>query len=402
MSSKPNIPAKNSGDVLTAAELNTIVDFFANKQNETGIVIQSVSDLSSYLTGDEYILPTGLVILNGTIDLGANAIRVSTGTVLRGFASATLLSTNTSGVVRATNIGSAVILREFNVVCNTGPCFVLIGTISHQLNMFFVGSFGLKAGTITGFDVQSVKQCFTSAANGFTFDGTTNKVFVSQSPFYGITGSAVTLASSLVASVADIVTSFFKFDSPGVGITAESGYTVGEGIIRGSLIDGSAVPLSGLSPSDLNWKMTTNSGISDSRIVGGFFLNTSQETVISAANTPVKVSGLTTGISLNQRFTSSNNRLTFTGKTPTVALVNANFAVASGNNTNLTFYVAKNGSIISESTTPIRVSTGGDERFGASSCLTSLVENDYIEIWVENNDNTANLTCLSLNLNASG
>lgn len=372
---------------------------YVDSNSINSIIIESIDDLTSYLVDDEYILPTGLVMVNGTIDLGNKALRLSTGTILRGLTNTFLISTNTNGVIRATNIDSAVILREFNVICYTGPCFVLTGTITHQLNIFFVGMFGIEAAIINGFNVQSLKQCYIECSNGVTFDGTTNKVFVSESPFYSITGSAVTFASTLNCSVADIVTSFFKFDSPGTGITAEAGYSITEGKIRGSLIDGTAIPLNGLAASDPNWTMTDNSGIADSRIVGGLYLTSSVETVITTISTPVKVEGITTGLSLNERFVATTNRLTYTGLQPTVCSLTGTFAVDSGNNVLLYFYIAKNNIVLPESQSRVRVGSGTDERIGSVSCLVDLQPDDYVEIWVENPSGIDNLTCLSLNLN---
>tara|TARA_R110000772_G_scaffold145504_1_gene255492 strand:+ start:32492 stop:33727 length:1236 start_codon:yes stop_codon:yes gene_type:complete len=389
------VTADNLNEIKTSVNLlyDSTIDY---------LLVQSASDLTSYLVGDEYILPTGLVMLNGTIDLVDKAVRVSTGTVLRGLADATLVSTNASGVVRATNISSAVILREFNVVASAGPCFVLTGTITYQLNMFFIGMFGVKSAIITGFNVQGIKGCFNQCADGITFAGTTTKVFVSESPFYDVTGSAITFDAALITDVVDIETSFFKFDSPGVAITAEVGYTVREGLIRGSLATGTSIPLVGLSSSDLNWRMTNNTGIADSRVVGGFYLSTAVETVISATSTPVKVLGTTLGLSLNQRFTATNNRLTYTGVKPSTSVFMGNFTVDSGNNVVLNFYIAKNGVVLPESQSRVRVGSGADERAGSLNKIVELVTGDYVEIWAENVDSTANLTCLSLSLNGIG
>ena len=376
-----------------------------DRVNMDMLLVESVEALTPYLSGDEYILPTNkLVIINKNVDLGDKAVRITTGTVLRGFATGTLISTNTNGVVRATNIDSPVIIREMNVVAPLGECFKLEGTLDHQLNMFFVGMLGAKAGTIKGFNVQSAKQCYINSADGLTFDGVTRKIFVADSPFYGITSgnSAMTFASTLESDVADIVTSFFKFDNA-TGITAEAGYTIGEGKVRGSLVVGTGVvPLVGLVPSDINWTMTDNSGIADSRIVGGLYLDTSAETTITTINTPVKVAGTTLGLALNERLVATTNRLTYTGLIPTIGLFTGSFAVSTGNNTNLTFYLAKNGVVLPESAGQVRVGTGGDERNGTISCLVDMVTDDYVEIWVENNDGTSNLTCLALSLNGMG
>jgi hypothetical protein len=367
------------------------------------LTIRKISDLTPYLVGDEYILPAGLIILANTLNLVDKAIRLSSNTILRGLTNATLISSAPNGVVRVTNVDSPVILREFNVVATAGACFNLTGTITHQLNMFFVGMIGVKAAIITGFNVQSFKQCYIEAADGITFDGTTNKIFVSESPFYGIVGSAMTLASTLVADVADIVTCFYKFDSPGVGLTAQAGYNVREGLLRGSLRVGNAVPLSGLAASNLNWNMTDNSGIANSRIVGGLYLTASVETVITTINTPVKVLGTTTPLAINERFISTvNNRITYVGIQPTVGMFTGTYAIAAGNNAQLAFYIAKNGVLLTESISLVRVGTGADERAGTVIALLNMVNGDYVEIFAENKGGTGNLTCLSLNLNGIG
>jgi hypothetical protein len=366
------------------------------------LLVKSTADLAPYLVGDEYILPTGLVILNGTIDLGDKAIRVSTGTILRGLSDGVLISTNASGVVRATNIGGNLVLREFNVICFTGPCFVLTGTIDYQLNMFFVGMIGVKAAIITGFNVQGIKACYIQCSDGITCTGTTVKIFVSESPFYDVTGSAITLTSTLIVDVVDIDTIFFKFDSPGVGITAEVGYSVNEGLITGSQIAGNAIPLVGLSSTDLNWTMALNSGIATSKKIGGYYLTTAIQTVITTINTPVKIAGTTTALALNERFTATTNRLTYTGLIPTTGSVLGTFTVDSGNNVSLTFYIAKNGVVLPESVSILRVANGADTRNGTVSSLVGLVTGDFVEIWVENDTNTDDLTCLSLNLNCIG
>jgi hypothetical protein len=367
------------------------------------LTIRKISDLTPYLVGDEYILPAGLIILANTLNLVDKAIRLSSNTILRGLTNATLISSAPNGVVRVTNVDSPVILREFNVVATAGACFNLTGTITHQLNMFFVGMIGVKAAIITGFNVQSFKQCYIEAADGITFDGTTNKIFVSESPFYGIVGSAMTLASTLVSDVADIVTCFYKFDSPGVGLTAQAGYNIREGLLRGSLRVGNAVPLSGLAASNLNWNMTDNSGIANSRIVGGLYLTASVETVITTINTPVKVLGTTTPLAINERFISTvNNRITYVGIQPTVGMFTGTYAIAAGNNAQLAFYIAKNGVLLTESISLVRVGTGADERAGTVIALLNMVNGDYVEIFAENKGGTGNLTCLSLNLNGIG
>ena len=365
------------------------------------LYVRELADLPDPVDG-EITLPSGLVVLKGTIDLGANALRLSEGTLLRGFGAARIQSSATGGVLRCSGLDAAVVLREFSIIATGGPCLNLSGPIGHQLNVFFCGLFGASVGTVTGFDVQGFKDCFFNCADGLSLAGTTNKVFVSGSVFYGVTGSnaGLTLDASLNASVVDIVTTFWKYES-GVGIRAASGYTVGDGIIRGALVDGDLTPLDGLAPSDVQWKMTDNTGIRDSRVAGAFWLTESAATTISAVNTPVKIAGTTTAAALNERMSNGNNRLTYTGKRPALVAADLTFAIdADSNNQALNLYIARNGTVLPESVVRVRIGTGSDERNGATTALVEMETDDYLEAWVENTTSDADVEVLALTLTA--
>lgn len=395
---------------MSTRELTVLGDM--SRRLETGQVIiepkrygylfvASADDLPDAVEG-EHILPADtLVEISGTVDLGANALRISAGTIIIGrHLSNDILQSSADGVVRADNVDSNVILREFNILATGGRALDLTGSIDYQLNIFYVGLLGVSAGTITGFDVQAVKSCFVSAASGVTLDGTTNKIFIDGTPFFEISGAAITLAATLVCSVADIRVSFFKFDSPGVGIRAESGYTVERGIYTGNLIDGTAVPLDGLSPADVNWKMNDNTGVRDSRVAGQLSLDAPATTTISAVDTPTKVDGATSMAALTERLDGStvDNRLQYTAVGPTLVNVQLSVNIEGGNNIDGTIMVAKNGTVIEESRLNFRLSTGADERNASTATIVEMETDDYIEAWIENRSGDSDFTVNSMSL----
>lgn len=334
-------------------------------------------------------------------------MRPSPGTVIRGLADAVITSTTTGGVLRCNSHAVNLVVRELSIVCFTGPCVVLDGVANGgaqeaQLNMFFVGLIGASAGTISGWNVQSVKQCFINAANGLTLDGTTRKVYVSETPFYGITGAALTLAATLSVRVVDIVSLFFKYDAPGACVEAVAGYSLsGRGNLRGSLIDGTAVPLVGLASSEPTWTMANNSGIADSRVTGLASLATSAATAISVVGTAVKVAGTTTPSPINERFSHSDNRLTYTGVEPATVDLDARYTVGTGNNQALSFYIAINGAVVTESRARVRVGSGADERAGSATAIVLMNNGDYAELWVANDSTTASVTVVAMTLKGS-
>ena len=125
---------------------------------------------------------------------------------------------------------------------------------------------------------------------------------------------------------------------------------------------------------------------------GSCYVTASAATTIAVAGTYYKAAGTTTQIDVN-RFTHANNRLTYTG-TPTVrARAIAMLSVlTAGTNDVLGFKIAKNGTPIAASEIRRFVGTGTDVGAVALAVDVDLATNDYLEIWVTNEDATATVT----------
>lgn len=379
------------------------------------LLVSSVEDLPAP-TGDEYILPENtLVLLNGMVDLGSRALRYSAGTTVRGLNPGLdgILTMNTTSALRATNIGR-VIAREFSIVAPAGAALDLEGGPDEHLNLFFVAFFScLSGGSITGFKVQALKDCYTGQLpgfgvpqDGFTFHGTTSKTYLFGSPFEELgAGAAIRLASDLNSSVVDITGNFFKFDSNAVGLEVEAGAQVGEGTYTRNLILGTATPLAGVSQADVNWWMELNTGIRQSRILGQESLTDAPgtETFITAG-VPVHIDAITTASPDNERFVSSgNNRLTIKYPGESLVTLTGTFSLGSSrNNTAYTAYLAVNGQVIPASRYRVRVSTGGEVRSGICTAVVPMFENDYVEMWLANETNTTSVDVIELSLSARG
>jgi hypothetical protein len=390
-----------SAPISATVEVNTGTPGLPGPTLPDMLIVESAADLTSYLSGDEYVLPAGLVVLGGAIDLDDKALRLSTGTVLRGFAEASVTS-SIDGVVRCSALTSNVIMREFSIIATGGRCVNLSGPIDYQLNVFFVGLIGVgvgtSAGTVSGFDVQSFKDCFINAPDGLTFDGTTNKTFVSRSPFYSITGSAIRFAETYAATVADISTTFFKFNTPGVGVEAVAGYTLADGLLRASLIDGTAIPLSGLTPADVNWTMTSNTGVRDSRIAAQAYLTTPVTMDVVNQNEYLPVAGTFSLSTIAERFTlNESNELVYTGRTPTLVDLSSSFTIDPANNNRLAFRAAKNGVGLVETVNIVEqgAGPGSSPRVGAVVGLIEIATGDRIGLQAANLTNSADIDWLT-------
>jgi len=372
------------------------------------LLVEDADDLPAP-AGGEHLLPADtLVEFAGTIDLGGNAIRLQANTLPRGMGGDRIIS-SADGVVRASGLASAVVIRELSIVATGGRCLDLSGPIGQQLNVFFVGLIGAapgtSAGTIDGFDVAAVKASLIDAPDGLTFGGASNKLFVHESPFYSIDGAAIRLAADLDVSVADIVTTFFKFDSPGIAVQAEAGYTVGRGVMRGSLFDGTVIPLDGLSETDRQWDLRSNPGIPDSSAVGAFVQNTGGQEVtpIATVNTPTKAVLTSDASSFNERFDhNGNGTLTYDALDPATFIVTATGNISStGNNQAVRMWIAVNGTPLATARARAELSGGGDIDPVTAIGVVRLDPQDEVELYVENLTSAANITLVDASMSLS-
>jgi hypothetical protein len=122
------------------------------------------------------------------------------------------------------------------------------------------------------------------------------------------------------------------------------------------------------------------------------------ETVINSNNVPVKINTNSVASPLNQKFEVNGNRLTYTSGKQGFFEVKCTLSATSENNNRLfSFYIAKNGVVIPSSKT--EVTTASNNRTESVSIFTPVLmsENDYVEIWVENNTDASNITITTIN-----
>ena len=144
-----------------------------------------------------------------------------------------------------------------------------------------------------------------------------------------------------------------------------------------------------------NWLEMSRSDNDNSESNGGFSITTSAETTISTVDTPVKAAG-TTATFLLSNFDDNggtDNRLRYTGTETKTFRVDCTVSMtAASNNQNIGLYIAENGTVIANSEVRRFVSGGTDVGAASVSTLVSLATNDFIELWVENQTSTANMT----------
>lgn len=178
----------------------------------------------------------------------------------------------------------------------------------------------------------------------------------------------------------------------GIGIkgAASSANVLANGVITVrdcNFIGGMTAELSGLTSDDVRFAYSGNSGIADTRPDALIFLlNNTTNTVITTVNTPVVILGTYTEQAVSHFTTTAAGRITYTGEKPLTVpvVVTITAKTASGGDKDVTFYVAKNGSIIANSgiSNNVKLSSKGNTGL---SWQEPLVNGDFIEIFCENN-----------------
>ena len=247
------------------------------------------------------------------------------------------------------------------------------------------------------------KGAFLNSQN-LQFDGSHGTIGIDNSIFVG-SGSAGNILDVLSTATITrrfrlIYSSVVAFGSS-VGINVDVSATIPtEGYILDTInFSGGGTYLSGVDYTDNKTRFVNSKGIDNTAEIGNYFMtNNATTTTISTVDTPVKVLGTTTANAINQKFTHTDNRLTYVGALIRDFQVTATISLTSGNNKVIGVYVAKNGTVITSS--EMYSTTSGSGRAESVTCQTilELNENDYVEIWVENSSNADDVTVEYLNV----
>lgn len=323
------------------------------------------------------------------------------------------------GAIRGT--GAPLFMRNLLVSAPGGAIFDVAGdvtteTLVESCAFSDPAGFGDLAslGTIDGFRVPSFKGCnFEDFADGLTFTGAPDKVFISQSPFRDTpTGGTqcITLDAALDVAIIDIAGCYGKgFAADTEFVHTEAGGEPTEVLqLRGTTFDSDTTTaniLTGaLNESSVGVSVQSCWPLADSQ-PGITYSLTNEPTVSFPAQDPgdgsqaVKIGGTTEVFGpVTDRFThTSPNRATYQGRRAFTEKIQATVAV-SGSNTTLAIYIAKNGSVLNRSSVTLTTASAGQPRAATVVSRVQLLTDDYLEVWLANEGGTGDITVSTLDV----
>lgn len=240
-------------------------------------------------------------------------------------------------------------------------------------------------------------------SSGLVYDGTIGTVSIESTIFTPAAGgSAVTLAATAnITRRFRIIYSSFVVNSGETGINVDASATLpDEGyILVYCNFSGAGTYLNGIDYTSNKARFESNRGIINTSTVGHcYFVNNATTTTVTTSGTYYKVAGTTLEGTINNKFSHSVNRLTFTGTYAGYFEATASLSVATSINTNFSFRLAKNGITGESGEITIRQQTNVGYSAALVQDVFQLNTGDYIEVWVTASQNNSTPLISDLNL----
>ena len=162
---------------------------------------------------------------------------------------------------------------------------------------------------------------------------------------------------------------------------------------------GAFTPSSNIFSSDIRWEFYGSNVISDSRNTSYITMATNATETAVQDGTPVKFAGTFTDQSSNRFTNDATGRATYVGVKDITATVSVSFSFTKAGSgvDSYIFYIAKNGSVITHASKSVSAGTTDAPSITTLSEV-SLSTNDYLEVFVEGNGTTDNVTIQSFGM----
>lgn len=386
----------NTLDVFSAGAWKS----FVYSESSNLVYVYSLADLPTPDAGAIILDENKMYVFSGYVDISPNYI-VMNGAGLRGTdPQKDMLVSNVSGAVLR-SVDTSIFIQDLAVIPNSASTKAYDfsdASGSKFCNVFSGASViefspSLGVGQISGFSAITFTKNYWKVTDGLKITGNVGKFTAAYCFIEGVSnGAGLEFLSDLTVDDIDLSNNYFIYTGQ-TGIKVNAGATVDRGRLTTNMFRGVTTPLEGIDSYAPGWSMQQNTNIPDSRAFSFIFFNdNSSSTSLSLLNQFYRISGETTTVN-EKRFTTSDNKITYTGVDPIAGKIYVTIAAkAPANNADYTIGIAKNGAMV-----PVVFSSNARAVSGQSFQITlntevDLVSGDFVEIGIRrNNNNTSNI-----------
>lgn len=370
------------------------------------VYVNSSSDLPAVVAGEHPLAANTTYVIGANITL-SDSLKLASGTAVVGTAAFGVVLKTTATTSLFTGVSGNCAVDRLQMAAPNGKLFDLTdstpGTSIFSLTNFACLEYK-EIGTFTDLlGVQLAGGNFIDATNsvdGMTFAGSSWSV-ISVRQIFATTANAAYVGIDFGTAVSPTI-EVTDYSISGVsGSIALKGAASNANVSSGSvatvtgctLTGGGATALSGITRDDFRWDFTGNSGVANTRPDALLSMQgNATATTISAANTPVLTAGTWVDEGSSHYTSTTGGRSTYNGERNFTTPVTARLSIepSAGTNKTLSAYVAINGTVIADSKSTIQADAGSPQNISVV-WQYDFAENDYLEVFVENNTDTTDI-----------
>ena len=375
------------------------------------VFVNTITDLPTAAGGKHTLLAGTTYLFGNSVDIGTNYLSFAAGTTIMSLAplKAVITYTGTSPMLQGIDVNATVSGLSFNCPsadlfafsqAGTGGTSLLllegiliidclaIGVFDKMGTIVLEGLTALNCATgisILGIVTKGLRQSSVSMTS-------TNTSFIG----YDVTGSVIeTVNMSGIILRGGAGSIGIKGDAGSANIAAN--FVANVETVQ---FQGVTTPLSGVTLDDKRWNFQSNGGLGDTMPDGLLsMVSNAVATVIAGVNTPTLVLGTWTCERQSQFTCSTAGRFTYNGERGLTTPIDVVLTIDPVSGTNKTYraYVAYNGTVIVNSGKAIRVDAGNPAEL-TLIWQKALAENDYLEVYIENNTDAVDVTIIDATL----
>ena len=359
------------------------------------VYVYSLEDLPEPVSNEITLDGTKMYVFAGAVNIDTNYININ-GAGLRGTdpEESQVISTVGGAILRSTN--KNVYMKDLATVpaSSATQAFNFTDDGTHYCNIFEGSSVvdvpgipSLGVGEISGFIAISIYKNFWNTADGLKVSGDFGKLAASDNFIINIsTGAGIEILPNAIIDDIDIKSNYFIYtgqaDQTGIaGIRVDPSASVDRGILTSNLFRDVDTPLDGIDSYSRGWQMAQNSGgIQNTKAFSFVYFNNNftDATTLTPNGSWNKIQGTTILID-EERFTATDNRITYNGVKPIDAKIYASISAIATADTRYAIAIAKDGNILAPLASLSEVTNGQTFQITLNS-LVDMTEGDYVEV----------------------
>jgi hypothetical protein len=402
------ISADMTDDTELAALEVRVASLESGSPSPEFVFVNSKSDLPTAVSGVITLANNYTYFITKTIDLTGDRLVSGINTTIIGGSSENcgLISTGLSASTALISSNYSLPMRNIYITHGTALNLDATGNSTAALDWFGVNFVNCASvGTIKTYSNFIMTDCALLSSANMQFDGTFGTIGFINCLFSGIAAqTTLNFPSTLTVTrrIRAIYSSFVAFGgATAINVDVNAVIPIESYILDTINFSGGATYIAGVQHDDNKSLFQNCKGISNTAEVGQmYFFNNATQNAIATTAVFEKIEGTTTASAQTEKFTHTNNRLTYTGGITREFVITASCSAQAvqTNATTITIRIAKNGVTIEESESQATTSaTGRNENFYCQA-LIELAQNDFIELFIANQTNANSLLVTELNV----